>query len=90
MIRAPRTIAIVKRIFMFPFTDENSDRTTSLESYYTLIVSKEILKRWFCSIPSSTQGLVEYEESKMGLGESGQSGIKLRAKRRLFLLTLME
>ena len=44
MIRAPRTIAIFKRIFMFPITDENRDRTTSLESNYTLIVKKKIKK----------------------------------------------
>ena len=54
MIRAPRTIAIVKRIFMFPITDEKRDRTTSLQSNSTLIVSRNFLKRWFCSFPSST------------------------------------
>ena len=36
MIRAPRTIAIVKRIFMFPITEEKRDRTNSLWSSYTL------------------------------------------------------
>ena len=36
MIRAPRTIAIVKRIFIHFITDEKRDRTTSLRSSYTL------------------------------------------------------
>ena len=44
MIRAPRTIAIVKRIFMFPITDEKHDRTTSLQSNSTLIVSRNFEK----------------------------------------------
>ena len=51
MIRAPRTIAIVKRIFMFPITDENRDRTTSLESNYTLIVSKKYFKKMVLLYP---------------------------------------
>ena len=45
MIRAPITIAIVKRIFMLPFTDEKRDRTTSLQSNYTRIVSRGFFEK---------------------------------------------
>ena len=91
MIRAPRTIAIVKRIFMFPVTEEKRDRTTSFQSNSTRIVSRSFfLNRWFCSFPSSTVKISRVGRSIMGIGENEHSGIKLRAKRRLFLLTLME
>ncbi len=54
-------------------------------------MSQEIfLKRWFCSFPSSTLRISRVGRINDGLGESEHSGIKLRAKRRLFLLTLME
>ena len=45
MIRAPRTIAIVKRIFIFSITDEIRDRTTSLQSNSTLIVSRNFFSK---------------------------------------------
>ena len=48
------------------------------------------LKRWFCSFPSSTLRISRVGRINDSLGESEHSGIKLRAKRRLFLLTLME
>ena len=90
MIKAPRTIAIVKRIFIIPFTDEKRDRTISLQSNSTRIVSRSFLNRWSCSCPSSTLKISRVGRINDGLGESEQPGIKLRAKRRLFLLTLME
>ena len=91
MIRAPRTIAIVKRIFMFPVTEEKRDRTTSFQSNSTRIVSRSFfLNRWFCSFSPSTVKISRVGRSIMGIGENEHSGIKLRAKRRLFLLTLME
>ena len=45
MIRAPRTIAIVKRIFMFPITEEKRDRTTSLQINSTRIVSRDFFEK---------------------------------------------
>ena len=51
MIRAPRTIAIVKRIFMFPITDEKRDRTTSLQSNSTRIVSRDFFEKVVLLIP---------------------------------------
>ena len=54
-------------------------------------LSQEIfLKRWFCSFPPSTVKISRVGRINNGLGENEHSGIKLRAKRRLFLLTLME
>ena len=90
MIRAPRTIAIVKRIFMFPFRKKNVI-VPLLFKVTPLGLSQEIfLKRWFCSFPPSTEKISRVGRINDGLGENEQSGIKLRAKRRLFLLTLME
>ena len=51
MIRAPRTIAIVKRIFMFPITEEKRDRTTSLQSNSTRIVSRDFFEKVVLLIP---------------------------------------
>ena len=45
MIRALITIAIVKRIFMFPITEEKRDRTTSLQSNSTRIVSRDFFEK---------------------------------------------
>jgi len=45
MIRAPRTIAIVKRIFIYFITDEKRDRTNSLRSNSTLIVSRNFFEK---------------------------------------------
>ena len=45
MIRAPRTIAIVKRIFMFPITEEKRDRTTSLQSNSTRNVLRDFFEK---------------------------------------------
>ena len=52
MIRAPRTIAIVKRIFMFPFTEEKRDRTTSLQSNSTRIVSRDFFEKVILLFPT--------------------------------------
>ena len=51
MIRAPRTIAIVKRIFMFPITEEKRDRTTALKSNSTRIVSRDFSKKVIILFP---------------------------------------
>ena len=51
MIRAPRTIAIVKRIFMFPITEEKRDRTTSLQSNSTRIVSRDFFEKVILLFP---------------------------------------
>ena len=51
MIRAPRTIAIVKRIFMFPITEEKRDRTTSLQSNSTRIVSRDFFEKVIMLFP---------------------------------------
>ena len=51
MIRAPRTIAIVKRIFMFPITEEKRDRTTSLQSNSTRVVSRDFFEKVVLLIP---------------------------------------
>jgi len=45
MIRAPRTIAIVKRIFIHFITDEKRDRTTSLKSNSTRIISRDFFEQ---------------------------------------------
>ena len=56
-----------------------------------LVMSQEVfLNRWFCSFPPSTLRISRVGRINDGLGESEQSGIKLRAKLRLLLLTLME
>ena len=52
MIRAPRTIAIVKRIFMFPITEEKRDRTTSLQSNFTRIVSRDFFEKVILLFPT--------------------------------------
>ena len=46
--------------------------------------------RWFCSFPPSTVKISREGRINNGWGENEHSGIKLRAKRRLFLLTLIE
>ena len=51
MIRAPRTIAIVKRIFMFPITEEKRDRTTSFQINSTRIVSKDFFEKVIMLFP---------------------------------------
>ena len=51
MIRAPRTIAIVKRIFMFLITEEKRDRTTSLKSNSTRNVSRDFFEKVVLLIP---------------------------------------
>ena len=51
MIKAPRTIAIVKRIFMFPITEEKRDRTTSLQSNSTRIVSRDFFEKVILLFP---------------------------------------
>ena len=51
MIRAPRTIAIVKRIFMFPITEEKRDRTTSLQSNSNHNVSRDFFEKVVMLIP---------------------------------------
>ena len=51
MIRAPRTIAIVKRIFMFPITEEKRDRTTSLQINSTRIVSRDFFEKVIMLFP---------------------------------------
>ena len=52
MIRAPRTIAIVKRIFMFPITEEKRDRTTSLQINSTRIVSRDFFEQVILLFPT--------------------------------------
>ena len=51
MIRAPRTIAIVKRIFMIPITEEKRDRTTSLQINSTRIVSRDFFEKVIMLFP---------------------------------------
>ena len=51
MIRALRTIAIVKRIFMFPITEEKRDRTTSLQSNSTRVVSRDFFEKVILLFP---------------------------------------
>ena len=51
MIRAPRTIAIVKIIFIFPIAEEKYDRTTSLQSNSTRIVSRDFFEKVIVLFP---------------------------------------
>ena len=80
-----------KKNFHVSHYGRKRDRTASLQSNSTRIVSRSFFEQVDLIFPIiNFKRLVEYEESIMGLGENEQSETKLRAKRRLFLLTIME
>ena len=90
MIRAPRTIAIVKRIFMYPFTDEKRDRTTSLQSNSTRIVSRDFFEKVILLFPIINFPILREMETVLSIVWQGEksNGFLMRHRKTFMCLVI--